>query len=88
SHFLICFVALVIARILELRMGRKYGVSKMLESLRRCECSLVEQNIYVFDYYDEVLRDIGEEFGIDFSKKYRTLGEIKKAQAEAKNKSR
>lgn len=88
SHFLICFVALVIARILELRMGRKYGVSKMLESLRRCECSLVEQNIYVFDYYDEVLRDIGEEFGIDFSKKYRTLGEIKKVQADAKNKNR
>ena len=48
----------------------------------------MEQNIYIFDYYDEVLRDVGEEFGIDFSKKYRTLGEIKKVQADAKNKSR
>ena len=85
SHFLICFVALVIARLLEFRMDRKYSVSKMLESLRRCECSSVEQNLYVFDYYDEVLCDIGKEFDIDFSKKYRTLKEIKKVQANVKN---
>lgn len=84
AHFLICFVALVIARLLEYRLGRKYGVSRILESLRRCECSLVEQNLYVFDYYDEVLRDIGKEVNIDFSKKYRTLQEIKKVQGEMK----
>lgn len=78
AHFLICFVALVIARILEYRLDRKYGVSPILESLRRCECSLLEQNLYLFDYYDEILRDVGEVVGIDFSKKYRTLGEIKK----------
>ena len=66
-------------------MDRKYSVSKMLESLRRCECSSVEQNLYVFDYYDEVLCDIGKEFDIDFSKKYRTLKEIKKVQANVKN---
>ena len=32
---------------------------------------------YLFDYYDEVLRDIGAALGIDFSKRIRTLGEIK-----------
>lgn len=76
AHFLVCFVALVIARILEYRLGRKYGVSPILESLRKCECSLIEQNLYVFDYYDEILKDIGELLGIDFSKKYRTLGHL------------
>lgn len=33
---------------------------------------------YLFDYYDEVLRDIGTALGIDFSKRIRTLGEVKK----------
>lgn len=84
AHFLICFVALVLARLLEYRLGRKYGVSAILESLRRCECSLVEQNIYLFDYYDEILKDIGELLKIDFSKKYRTLGEIKKVLGDVK----
>lgn len=78
AHFLICFVSLVIARILEFRLNRKYGVAPILESLRKCQCSHLEQNIYLFDYYDDILQDIGELLGIDFSKKYRTLSEIKK----------
>ena len=88
AHFLICFVALVLARLLENRLGRKYGVSPILESLRKCECSLIEQNIYVFDYYDEILKDIGELLNIDFSKKYRTLGEIKKVLGDVKRRGK
>lgn len=84
AHFVICFVALVLARLLEYRLGRKYSVSAILESLRRCECSLMEQNIYLFDYYDEILKDIGDLLGIDFGKKYRTLKEIKKVIGEVK----
>ena len=33
---------------------------------------------YLFDYYDEVLKDIGAALGIDVSKRIRTLGEVKK----------
>jgi transposase len=44
AHFLICFIALVIARLLEKRLERKYSVSAILESLNRCSCSLLEQN--------------------------------------------
>ena len=29
---------------------------------------------YLFDYYDEVLKDIGTALGIDVSKRIRTLG--------------
>lgn len=84
AHFLICFVSLVLARVLEFRLNRKYGVAPILESLRKCECSLLEENLYLFDYYDEILQDIGELIGIDFSKKYRTLNEIKKVLGDVK----
>lgn len=84
AHFLICFVSLVLARVLEFRLNRKYGVAPVLESLRKCECSLLEENLYLFDYYDEILQDIGELIGIDFSKKYRTLNEIKKVIGNVK----
>ncbi len=84
AHFLTCFVALTIARILELKTKRKYSISRLLGSLASSQCSLLQQNYYLFDYYDEVLKDIGTATGIDFSKRVRTLGEIKKILADTK----
>jgi len=78
AHFLTCFVALVVARLLECNMKKKYPVSAMLESLGKASCSHIEQNYYLFNYYDEILADIGTKLGIDFSKKYMCLAEIKK----------
>ncbi len=52
AHFLTCFVALTIARILENKLEHKYSVGTILESLSKAECSLVQQNYYLFDYYD------------------------------------
>lgn len=84
AHFLTCFVSLVIARILEMKTDHKYTITKLLESLGKSECIHLQQNYYIFGYYDEVLRDIGEKLEIDFSKKMRTLGEIKKILGEVK----
>ncbi|MDY7029454.1 MAG: IS1634 family transposase [Spirochaetota bacterium] len=86
AHFLICFVALVLARLLDKRLDGRHSVPKILESLRRCSCSLMEENLYLFDYYDQVLSDIGQAVGIDFSRKYRTTGEIKKIFGSSKKK--
>ena len=84
AHFLTCFVALTIARILEMKLERKYSIGTILNSLTSSRCTLVQQNYYLFDYYDETLKAIGEVTGIDFSKRIRTLGEIKKVLAETK----
>lgn len=84
AHFLICFVALTIARILELKMGRKYSIGKLLNSLSNAQCTLLQQNYYLFDYYDEILKEIGIVTDIDFSKRIRTLGDIKKMLADTK----
>lgn len=86
AHFLTCFVALTIMRILEMKLEHKYSAGKIIESLSKSKCSLLQQNYYHFDYYDEVLKDIGEIYGIDFSKRIRSLGEIKLALAETKKK--
>ena len=88
AHFLTCFIALTIARILENKLERKYSIGTILASLSKAECSLIQQNYYLFDYYDEVLKDIGKNKDIDFEKRIRTLGEIKnfgKDQKSRKN---
>lgn len=84
AHFLTCFVSLVIARLLEHQLKGKYSVTAMLESLKKASCSYIQENYYLFDYYDEILADIGGELGIDFSKKCRSLGEIKKILGDVK----
>lgn len=84
AHFLTCFVALVIARLLEMKMGNKYSIGKMMESLGNAECTYLKQNYYLFDYCDDVLSDIGNVYGIDFNKRVRALGEIKNILAATK----
>ncbi|MDD4503625.1 MAG: IS1634 family transposase [Clostridiaceae bacterium] len=84
GHFLTCFVSLVIARILEMKTEHKYSITKMLESLRKAECSYAQQNYYLFNYYDEILLEIGKKFNIDFTRRIRSLGEIKKILSETK----
>lgn len=84
AHFLTCFIALVLARILEHKIEGKHSITKMIESLKKCTCTNVDQNYYLFDYYDEVLEDIGQATDIDFSTKIRTLQQIKKNISETK----
>ena len=86
AHFLTCFVALTISRILEMKLEHKYSTERIIDSLSRAECSLLQQNYYVFDYYDEVLKDIENITNIDFSKRIRILGEIKQVIADSKKK--
>ena len=59
-----------------------HGVFSILESLSKAKCSLIQQNYNLFDYYDEVLKDIERVTDIDFGKRIRTLGEIKKVLAK------
>ena len=78
AHFLICFVALVIARLLALSLGNKYPIPRIVESLNKSSGSRLEENWYVFDYADEITKAIAETHGVDLSRKYLRLGDIKK----------
>jgi transposase len=84
AHFLICFIALTLVRILEHRLGNVYSVARIIESLYSVSCSRLEENWYIFDYADEVTETIREKLGIDLSRKYLRLGEIRKILGDTK----
>lgn len=84
AHFLICFLALHLIRLLQYELKWKYSATAIRESLGKASGTLVSANLYAFDYYDEVLKDIGEKLGLDFSRRYMSLGEIKKMIASTK----
>ncbi len=84
AHFLICFVALVITRLLEFNLANKYSITKIKESLNRASGSYFEKNWYVFDYTDEITEAITKKMGVDLSRKYLKVGEIKKIIGDTK----
>ena len=84
AHFLTCYLALVLCRVLQHKLNKKYSVEKILNSLKNCSCSHIENNYYLFNFFDEVLKDIGDAVNIDFSKKYMRLQDIKKILSETK----
>ena len=84
AHFLTCYLALVLSRVLQHKLDKKYSVGKILESLSKCNCSNYHENYYLFDYYDTVLKDIGNILNINFALKNRTLQDIKKILSSSK----
>ena len=78
AHFLICFTALLIARITEIRLKDKYTVAKITETLFKVACSNIDRNLWLFDFADQTTDDINTAFGTDFGRKVMTLREIKK----------
>ena len=84
SHFLICYIALVLSRVLQHKLDKKYSVGKILESLSNCTCSNIQENYYMLNYYDNVLKDIGQVIGVDFAQKNMILQDIKKILGNSK----
>ena len=78
SHFLTCFVALVITRLLEQKLDNKYPIHQIINSIKNYNSIKVEHDIYMQNYTDDIINDFQNKFSIIFSRKYLSLSEIKK----------
>lgn len=78
AHFLTCFVSLVILRLLEEKLERKFSPDKIVNSLKNYTSSNIEHDIYLQNNYDDILESIDKIYNLNLNKKYRTLTEIKK----------
>lgn len=78
AHFLICFVTLLVMRVLEQLIGKCHSVRQIRNSLASYSCSYLDQNYYLFDYRDDVILTMEKTFGLDLSKKIMSLSEIKR----------
>lgn len=78
GHFATCFTALVLIRLLQAKLGNKYPVGKMIESLRKYKCTQISNTLYQFVYYDEILRECEKTFGLELSNRYRTRDQIRR----------
>ena len=78
THFLTCYISLVILRILQYETNNKYSAKSIVKSIKSSQCTNIAENNYIFDYYDEVLDDLNKKLGTEFNNLYLTKKEIKK----------
>lgn len=78
SHFLTCFIALVLIRLLEKRLNNKYSFQALIDAIRNYTSCNVDHDIYMQSFRNDVIDSFEQEFNIDLSKKFKTLSEIKK----------
>ena len=78
AHFLICYVTLVIMRVIDHLLNERFTTKQIRNALCSYACSFLEQNYYIFDYRDEVLDALGELYGWNLAQKYMSRAEIKK----------
>ena len=84
AHVLICFISLVIIRLIEKKTDYKFTPEQIITCLKNISCSLEQENIYLFDYRSIISDEIGKTFAIDFTKKRLRLNEIKNILTTAK----
>ena len=78
AHFSTCFTALVLIRLLQAKLGHIYPVGRILDSLRKYNCTKIDTGLYQFLYFDEVIKSCGEVFHKDLNNKYRTQVQIRR----------
>lgn len=84
AHFLTCFLALTILRVLDKRMNNEYSTEEILDNLRNCNAYYLGDNIYRFYNTSTCLQKIGNTLGIDFTRKNMERKEIRKIIGETK----
>jgi len=84
AHFLTCFIALVLVRLLEFKLDGKFTTEEIISSLKKYNCSLTEQNLYMFTHYSDVICDIEKMLGMDLGLKYAPLKDIKNKLGKVK----
>lgn len=78
GHFATCFTALVLIRLLQAKVERKFPVAGMLDSLRKYNCIKIDTNIWQFIYYDEIIKEFEKVFDLELNNKYRNQLQIRR----------
>jgi transposase len=86
SHFLTCFISLLIVRILEHELQGAYSTEQIVNSLRKANVAELNSTTFKTVYYDSVLQALHEAKGIEFGQNIYTRAELRHMLAKTKKK--
>ena len=77
GHFLICFLALLFSRILELKLDHKHSVRRIQKSLKNATCRVISKGVYSLKMQDDVFHDIESVFGVSLDQDYARIEQLR-----------
>lgn len=86
GHFLTCYIALLILRLLSKRLKGKYAPEQIIESLKKYQVCLVKDNVFRATYYDPIIKDLGDALNLTLNRRFLRTGEIRQLVADTKKK--
>lgn len=86
AHFLICFIALLILRLLCKRLDGKYAPEQLIQALKKYQVCFVKDNVFKVTYYDQIIKDIGDALNLPLNRRFLRTGDIKQLVADSKKK--
>lgn len=84
AHFLICFIALLISRILEMKLDYKYSIKSIRDSLKKATCRSIGKGIYSLNKQDEVFEAITKLYDMNMNRSFAKVETIKKWHRDLK----
>jgi hypothetical protein len=84
AHFLECYVALVLLRLIQADTTFRHSVASIIRELGQLECSHLKESWWHFDYRSHVTDELCALAGIDLSKEVMALSQIRSTLAAAR----
>jgi transposase len=83
AHFLICFLALTLLRLLQVKLDNRYSIKAIKEALASAVMTPLEKGIYVVDETGEAYKALEKAFGVSLLNRYAPVETIKAYRKKA-----
>ncbi len=84
AHFLTCFIALLILRLLCKRLNEKHAPEQIIKSLKKYQACYVTDNVYRVAYYDQLIADMEDALNLTLNRRFLTVGDLRHLVADSK----
>lgn len=84
AHFFICFLALILIRLLEKETNYQFSVSELINSIKNLSVTYLDENYYMLDYVDDVSKSFSNILNTDITKRFWKQSDIKNLIANSK----
>lgn len=84
AHFLICYIALLVMRLMQKDTARAYSAAQVSEALRNIVGHHLDANAYLFDYRSDLTDALGAATGVDLTRQILKKGQIREIMASVK----
>jgi hypothetical protein len=84
AHFLICYVALVLTRLMQADTSYRYSAERIINDLEQLQCSMLKENWWHLDFGSDLIDELCDLAGVRLNTEILSTKTIRKALATSK----